>query len=332
MIPMNAYDAAMHSNHELDLRAVDLNLLIVLDALLRTESVTEAARHLGRTQSAVSHALGRLRDLLDDPLFVRAGRGMTPTPRALEMKTALRAVLVDVERVLLQPSAFDPTTSHRVFRFACPDLFEALVLPKLLATLAENAPHVGVVAMPVRGYDALARLLSGELDAVALPVPEGSPSPAPGELRTHTVLRDTLVAFLRRGHPALAHGPLSLDAYCDAAHVMVTQVGRGPGPVDDALASMGRARTIRARVRSFLTTPHLLAATDLILTGPASLRALMPEGIVDRAPPVALPGHRLELLWHPRQHADDGHSWFREQIADALHPASSSQQPGPIPH
>ena len=303
---------------ELDLNGVDLNLLVVLDVLLDTGSVTSAARRLGRTQSAVSHALARLRELFADPLFVRSGRGLVATPRAEGLRTGLRSTLVDLERLVVREEAFRPEQSERSFRMACPDLVEALVFPRLIALTSSDAPDAAVVAMPLRGLQVFEALRTGELDVALVPVGQGAPSPAPSELTGRTLLHDRLRVFIRRNHPALADGAMPLDAYCDASHLVVTLVGRGSGPVDDALAQVGRSRRIVARIRSFLSAPHLLARSDLVLTAPASLEALLPPDLCCVDAPLPLVGHRLDMLWHPRMGADPGHLWFREQLERAM--------------
>ncbi len=298
-----------------DLRGVDLDLLICLDLLLQTRSVTRTGRALGLTQSATSHALRRLRVLLDDPVLVRTGNRMVPTPRAEALAEPLRALLLDLDRLLAAPQGFDPATARRAFRLTSPDLFDLLLLPTLVARVAAAAPGVDLAVLPPPG--ALTDALStGALDLAILPIGP-HPDPArPGELVRRTLFRDDLCCFLRRDHPAVVDGHLSLDAYTAGLHVMVSPTGAGPGPVDAALAALGRQRRIAVRVPSFAVARAVVARSDAMLTAPNSLRRLVDDdAVVALPPPLDLPGHGIAMTWHARFQADPAHRWLREQVA-----------------
>lgn len=323
------YHRAMSSVHDdvLALRDVDLDLLVYLDVLLRTGSVTGAAREIGVSQSAMSHALRRLRDRFGDPLFVRVGSRMAPTPLAEDLAQPLRAALLDLQRVLASPASFEAASSARTFRVACPDLVELVLMPRLVARLGEEAPGVQLVVQPVMQAGQAGRLSSGELDLAVVPVLAGRPLAASGELVQRTLFRDRFSSFLRSGHPLAAGGGPSLEAWIEWPHLLVSPSGRGPGLVDSALAERGLARHVALRVPGFGTAAALVAASDLILTAPAALaRVCEPLGVVERALPLPLPEHGVVLLWHRRFGSDPGHRWLRrifEEVAAEVLPGSS---------
>jgi len=187
----------MHSNHDVAgiLGAVDLNALVALDALLSTKSVTRAAERLGLTQSAMSHALRRLRGVVDDPLLVRAGAGMALTPRAEVLQPNLHTALLGLARIVEAPEGFDPKTTRRGFRLCTPDLFDLLVLPSLLSGLRESAPGVDVALLPAGHPNIGAALASGEVDLAVVPVAQWAPGmDASAGLVRKTILRTATAA------------------------------------------------------------------------------------------------------------------------------------------
>ncbi|MCA9664868.1 MAG: LysR family transcriptional regulator [Myxococcales bacterium] len=328
----------MHDVHGIDLHRIDLNLLVALDALIRQRSVTKAAQRTGVSQSAMSHTLRRLRDLVGDPLLVRAKGGMQLTPRAEALATPLRSGLLALERALAEPEAFDASRSTRTFRLCSPDAYDLLTMPALLARLRRDAPAVSVAVLPTPS--ALEGALeSGDLDVAVVPVqlsaralpksaaddrsaatepaePVGESPPA--DLVQRTLLRDSLCCYLRVAHPALGHsGRLSLTRYCSLAHVLVSPRGEGPGVVDVALAERDRQRRVAVRVPSFATALDIAASSDLVLTAPRSLQRLASaRGLVCCAAPLALPRHAVTMLWHARFSEDPAHRWFRQQLLD----------------
>lgn len=314
----------MNSIHDdvLALRQIDLDLLVCLDVLLRTGSVTGAAREIGLTQSAMSHALRRLRERFGDPLFVRVGSRMAPTPLAEGMAAPLRAALLELHRVVAAPGSFVAADSRRTFRVACPDLVELLLMPWITRHLEEAAPGVELVLQPVLQESRGGLLSSGDLDLAVVPVLAGRPLGRSGELVQRSLFRDTFSSFLREGHPLLAEGALSVESWAAQRHLLVSPAGRGPGLVDAALAEQGLARHVALRIPGFGTAPALVAATDLVLTAPSSLgRLCEPLGIAQRPVPVPLPEHGVALLWHRRFGSDPGHRWLREvfeQAAEAV--------------
>ncbi len=305
----------MHTAHD-SLRGVDLNLVLALDALLGERHVTRAAARLGVSQSAASHALARLRELLGDPLLVRGPRGaMLPTPRALALAPLVHRALDGIAGALRHPEAFDPTTARRSFLIGAGDYAELVLLPALVSRLAATAPGIDLFVRTVP--DELATALArGDLDVVIAPARPRDAS-GPGMYQRH-LFDEQFVCALRRDHPA-ARRRLTLDRYCALDHLLIAPRGTAGGFVDDALAALDRQRRVVLAVPHFLIVPHVIATTDLIVTlasriatafaGSHRLATLRPP------PELALTGFAIHLLWHERSHGDDAQRWFRDQIA-----------------
>lgn len=297
--------------NDVDLSAIDLNLLVTLDALLREGSVTRAARRCGVGQSAMSHALGRLRALLGDPLLVRDGRRMVPTPRAAALAGPLAAVLADVRRLLADEGGFDPATSTRRFGLVCSDLVAA-VLPALIARLAATAPGVDLAVRAPDGPVAVALRAGG--DDLGLGPP---PRDAAG-LMQRRVGQVPWAVLMRAGHPAGA--AWGLEAWLGWPHVVIGTGGVGPGVVGEALIAAGHTRRVGLVAPSFLAAPLVVAATDLLFTAPIPLVAGLARtlGLEVRPPPIALPAVPVVMAWPEALHADAGHRWLRAELAEVL--------------
>ncbi len=292
---------------DIDLSAVDLNLLVALDALLETAHVTRAARRIGLTQSSMSHALARLRELFGDPLLVRAGRGMVPTPRAEALREPLRRALAEVARLLREEGEFDARSSTRAFVLRCPDVL-APVLPTLLSAMRAEAP---TVRLRIAGGDAdpLPELASGAADlALGRARVEGA------GLVTRSLGALHWVVLARRDHTARRR--FDRHAWVRYPHVQVATGRPGPSLVDAALARAGRAREIGVVVPSFLLAPEVVAATDLFFAAPRELAAPLASrlGLAMLEPPVPIDPLPVAALWHERMHTDPAHVWFRGLI------------------
>ncbi|MBI1685878.1 LysR family transcriptional regulator [Caulobacter hibisci] len=286
-----------------DIKTLDLNLLKALDALLDTRSVTAAAERLGLTQPAVSGMLARLREAFDDPLFVRARRGVTPTERALALASPVREVLAGVE-ALLTPAAFDPATASFTLTLAATDYaLEAIVAP-FMAQLRHRAPGLVVAVKPLDDARVLSQLERGEVDIAFM-----TPQTTPPELHARALFDETYVCALRADHPDA--GELSLDRFCALDHALVSYSGEPFfGVTDAALAKVGRKRRVALSVTSFLILLKLLRTTDLVAVAPRRLLAEAP-GLVFADPPVAIPGFTKTAAWHDRTHRDPGRRWAR---------------------
>jgi DNA-binding transcriptional LysR family regulator len=294
----------------MDLRRYDLNLLVTLEALLEEESVTDAARRLNLSQSAVSAALDRLRAVFSDPLLVRVGNRMEPTPFARRLQGPIKTALASVSLALALPQKFDPARARAAVRLGTSDYFGLLMLPALYKLLAREAPGISleVLARPADG--SIARLVAGDVDlALAVEPPEGR------DLFNAPLVDEQFVCVMRRGHP-LAGGRLTPGRLVDYPHVVVTAHGESTTLVDRALAAEGHRRQAPVRVPVFATAFALLADNDLVAILPERISRAQAArfGLVVRKPPVGLPGYTLSIAWHQRTAHDPVHRWVREQV------------------
>lgn len=291
-----------------DIRNLDLNLLKTLDALLDERSVTRAADRLSLTQPAVSGMLNRLRESFDDPLFVRAQRGIVPTLRAEQLAAPVKQLLADIE-ALLQPQGFDPVSAQLTLRLASTDYaLRAIVLP-FLSSLRQHAPNIRVSVQPVDEHALAGQLDRGDID-LALITPDTA---APG-LHSAPLFDERYVCVMRTGHPDAASGAISLDRFCALDHALVSPAGGGfQGVTDHALTRMGRSRRVLVSVTSFLVLPEILQGSDLIAVVPQRL-VTSTDGLIVMAPPLPIPGFRKTLAWHERTHRDVGHQWARSLL------------------
>jgi DNA-binding transcriptional LysR family regulator len=288
----------------------DLNLLITLDALLAEGSVAGAARRLSLSPSAMSRALARLRETTGDPLLVRAGRGLVPTPRALALREQVARLVQDAGMVLRPQQDVNPTQLIRTFRLRASDGFVETLGPALLARLAAEAPEVRLhfVAKPNKESDPLRH---GELDFETGVIGTNT---AP-ELHSQALFRDRFVAVVRPGHP-LCTEPLTASRYASAHHIMVSRRGQEHGPIDQALAALKLERHVATLVPGFATALALVRGSELVATVPELHCASLHDDLVRLPLPFPLPGMTLALLWHPRLDADPAHRWLRLLIRE----------------
>ena len=296
---------------EIHLRQLDLNLLVVLDVLLRERSVTRAAERLHVTRSAVSHALSRLRDVFGDELFVRDGRRMRPTARAEGLAETLPRVLQQLERALAGPEPFRPAASTRTFRLAAPD-FTAPLVPHLLSDVGRLAPGVTVELAPF-SPTAIRALAEGRYDALV------APSAIQNEgLRSQPLGTWGWAVYGRRGHPAFEDW--SVQAWAAYPHLQIrTTVLRGKGPIDRRADSLGIERVVGAVVPHFTMAGPILAQTDLLLTVPSMIMssAAVAYGLKRQAVPFELPRMGLSLFRSAAVGDEPGVRWFLERVAAA---------------
>ena len=290
------------------LRRIDLNLLVVADALLETCSVTETSRLVGLSQPAVSRSLGRLREELGDPLLVRDGRGLVPTPFAVALRPRLRASLLELERTLTNESSFDPHEERGSFTLASADFAAFSFLPVALARLAKRAPASQLVVVPYREpFEAL--LEAGEVDVVV-----GHRPSQKTWVRSVAHFSSGWVLVARRGHPVL-RAP-TLDRVCSAHHVLVSPGGQGPGPVDAVLERLGRARHVPLRVPDFAGALAVVAQSHAVAVMPKVLaegaRRVLPISLAKL--PFEVPEACVFLSYHASREADPRHVFFRNEI------------------
>lgn len=283
----------------------DFNLLATLDVLLAEGSVARASRRLRLSPSAMSRALARLRATTGDPLLVRAGRGLVPTPRALALRERVAQLVHEVEAVLRPAEQLDLAQLARVFTLRTREGFADNFGAPLLARLAQEAPGVRLHFVPKPDKDSAA-LREGTVD-LETGVVDADTAP---ELRVQALFRDRHVGVVRKGHP-LATGKLTAARYAAGRHILVSRRGLEHGPLDTALAKLGLKRAIATVVGSFATALSLARHSELIATVPERHTGNLRAGLHTFALPIATPGFTVSLLWHPRLDADPAQRWLR---------------------
>ena len=302
-----------------NIHTMDLNLLSALDALIQERSVSRAAERLDLSQPAMSNALRRLRTLLDDPLLVRSGNAMVPTPRALEIQPVVRRTLEDLNNTLFGATTFDPSTHFEALTIATTDSDIAVFAAALHARLVA----AGVPA-PLRFLNLDPSYAQTLLESGAVALAVGALELAPETLRQMRLGEDSFTCVMRRGH-ALAGGPLTLDAYLAAEHILVAPLSGAPrGMIDSALAQDGRKRRIAVVVPSFFAALDLAGKTDLLATLPRR----MAGAALDRSGHVsahvmhepAFLRHKIHIraFWHPRFDKSPVNVWLRGEVRRAF--------------
>jgi DNA-binding transcriptional LysR family regulator len=289
----------------------DLNQLVTLEALLAEGSVARAARRLQLSPSAMSRALARLRETMGDPLLVRAGRGLVPTPRADELRERVGPLLQDVRAALRPAEVPRLDRLARTFTLRTSDGFVDNFGPVLVARLAAEAPGVRLHFVPKADADG-AGLRDGTVD-LETGVFGSKTSP---ELRAQALFRDRFVAVVRAGHP-LSRGAVTLARFAAGRHVAVTRRGSPGGPVDEALAKAGRERQVVALVGGFASALALVRETELIATVPERHTGRLRAGLHSFPLPLRVPEFTVSMLWHPRLHADPAHRYLRTRVREA---------------
>ncbi|MGC1301226.1 MAG: LysR family transcriptional regulator [Caulobacteraceae bacterium] len=304
---------------------VELRLLRVLDTLLETKSVTQAAARLGVTPSAVSHSLRELRRVMGDPLFVRSGSSLRPTAFATAVRPALRAALVSLRHVLHGVPGFDLSTSRRVFSIVMPDHLVASVLAPILGEMGQDAPNARVRLWPL-GPETHHALASGELDLVLTAGhSERFLSLDRGMMRVR-LRTSRFVCIVRKGHPVLGGGKWDLETYSSLPHVFVSLSGASRGVIDDAVEELGHARRIALTLAGDASVTTVVAATDLVATVPEEFARThaKSERVAVLDPPFDLPPVEIYLWWHTRFQHDPAHIWWRTQITGRCAPGRTS--------
>jgi DNA-binding transcriptional LysR family regulator len=294
---------------------VDLNLLTALDALLTEGSVTGAARRLGLSSSAMSRTLARLRSAIGDPLLVRAGRGLVPTPRAAELREQVHELTRDVRTVLSpQTNLLDVASLERTFTIRANEGFIELFSAPLVAAVTEVAPRVRLRFAPKPVKDALP-LREGRIDLEIGVLGAFAP-----EVRTQSIFRDKFVGAVRVGHPLLT-GPVTPERYAACKHVVASRKETFTGPVDGALEELGLRREIAAVVPGHPDAMRIARQSDLVALVPRSclgsaLTSTGPltEGVASFELPVRTPEIVISAMWHPRMDADPAHRWLRDTV------------------
>lgn len=299
--------------NEAHLAAVDLNLLVVLDSLLQTKNLTRTAERLARTPSAVSHALGRLRDLFEDPLLVRTGARMEPTELAMRLMPRVHEIVSGISALLANQEAMDPRRLERTFVIGIADYVEPIVMPALMRALSREAPRVDVRLL--RFGDEIDRAVQSGRNDIAI----GAFFRPLGGLFVHKLFDDELVTVMRRDHP-MAKRSLTLERFVEARHALVTPRGLPGGPVDRALAAQGHARRVVYRTPHFLAALEVVSQTDLVVTIPRRLAKLMakPLELTMKRTPIEVLPFSVGILFREAQRTDPVNRWLRTLIDESV--------------
>lgn len=301
--------------------SLDLNLLRVFDAMMSELSTVRAGERIGLSQPAVSSALGRLRAVLSDDLFVREGNRMIPTPRALELREPVRQALAGVEEAFAIVTAFDPSTASRSFMLIGSDYFSTLLVPSLAARIMREAPSLTLQMIDHPSGEVFGMLSDGRCDVVidrALETPEW--------IGSRKLFRSWLVCIARREHPFLVGRgirpgeTIPADAFCAMPQVLRSADGSKVGTIDPALARMGLSRRVMLTVPHFQAVALAVAASDLLGSIPVHFAQLVADRLELDVfmPPMPSPAMDVTMYWHRRFDRDAGNAWLRDQIANVL--------------
>ncbi len=301
----------------MDIRKLDLNLLVVLEAIHAEGNLTRAARRLHLSQPALSHALARLREALDDPLFLRKGNRMVPTARTQRLIGPLHEALGLITESIQEGARFDAARSRQEFRLGLRDVLEATALPRLLTQLAQEAPGVRIASVRAERRELETDLVDGRLD-VALDVL----LPLSADIRREPVSHDRFVIVARKNHPALKRDKIALADYLAASHLLVSSRRRGHGFEDQELARLGHERLIILRCQHYFAACRVAEGTDALLTMPAQYAELANAGLgnVLVEMPIVLPVLDVYLYWHESRDSDPANRWLRERIIALFQP------------
>jgi DNA-binding transcriptional LysR family regulator len=297
------------------LSQVDLNLFVVLEAIYREGNLTRAGRQLRLTQPAMSHALKRLRELLKDPLFLRAGANMVPTPFSRNMINEVRQALQILEVNLYENRNFDPAHTRRIFQIGFWELMESTILPSLAKAMVKAAPEISITTLRVKRREIETELASGILD-LALDIPITMSD----SIRHQPLFSDRVVVMARAGHPAIS-GELDLDTYLRQDHILVSSRRLGPSLVDAELNRKGRKRRIVLRCQHYFAACRVVGETDMLLTIPEHYAQMLNTGFNNRLYPFPLKSLQqleIHMYWHESAENDPPNRWLREQIKQVI--------------
>lgn len=316
----------------MNLSSFDLNLLRVLDALLRENSTVRAGARIGLSQPAVSAALGRLRNALGDPLFIRQGQRLVPTDFAASLALPLRRTLEDIEETLAGPGAFHPASSTATFRISGTDFFAELLMPKIAQRIASEAPGVKVQLVDLVRDNYVETIEKYLVDFALLPRME-----FPEWIDAKPVFHSSFAVIARKGHPRLARAAVApgstvpIDLFCDLGHVLMSPEGKMKSLGDAALAKIGRQRRVVMTVPFFNGVYRTVADSDLVALIPRQLALKVADavGLDLYLPPVPIEPALLYMVWHKRSSGNAAHRWLRNTASDILTELNVGERPLP---
>jgi DNA-binding transcriptional LysR family regulator len=297
----------------INLRSVDLNLLVFFDALMTERHVTRAADKVAISQPAMSNALSRLRVVFKDDLFVRTAKGMEPTPRALELGLHVHSILQQATRLMTSDILFDPGSSERVFSARMSDLVGILILPRLMARLRAEGPGISLDTVHLSPEKTIEALETDRLElAVSMELQHTS------AIRSEKLFTDRMVCVLGKNHP-LAEGKLSLKQFLSYSHLRVSMSPTDIRFVDSVLAGKGLQRKIAVNVTHWLLVAQILEETDLLaVMSERAAQQITGTGIVIRPLPFSTPSFSWQLYWHRRYEHSRAHQWLRDQFHEVV--------------
>jgi len=294
----------------MDIRSLDLNLLVVFDAMLKHQNVTKAAEAIKLSQPAMSAAISRLRTLFDDPLFVRTVAGMAPTPKAQALSPSIRMVVQTIQTDILQPKSFDPSRSDRTFTLVTPDIAEVNFLPRLLSTLAEKSPHISLKTLAMPREAAANSLEAGSAEMAIGYFPDLHKA----GFFQQKLISSSHVCLIRKKHPDVGQ-KLTLSQFANASHAVVKPDGR-EHVFEQFLQSKNIKRRVVVELSHFMSLLPIIETSNLIATVPKDLADFFVQhGEVRYVPtPMKSPIIDVHLFWHQRFHKDSAHIWLRQVI------------------
>jgi DNA-binding transcriptional LysR family regulator len=306
----------------MNLKHIDLNLLVYLDSLLRTQSVTQAAESMGISQPAMSNGLRRLRELFSDPLLIRTKQGMSPTERAKELQPLIRKIVAAVEMAVEPDKGFDPAVADRVFRLSVSDYTECTLMPPLLRRMHSIAPNITLDILTPSDVS-YKDVEGGNVDLIINRFDD-----LPQSFHHRTIWRDDFSCMISQHNPIRDH--FNLNSYLEASHVWVSKtgvgigvgvdpgLGRQQGWVDDALSRLGKKRRIRVYTRHYQAAMQLAELDDLVITLPSKSANLQKDNpdVIILPPPFEIPQMELKMAWSSLLQHNPAHQWLRGLIAE----------------
>lgn len=299
---------------------IDLNLFVVFDAIYTEGNLTRAGEIIGITQPAVSNSLSRLRNLFDDPLFVRTAEGMVPTPVAQNIIGGVRQALGLIRSSVQESESFDPRVSDKRFRVSMTDLSQAIILPKLFSRIRKAAPQVAVDSYQVHRRDMNIELASGNLDlAIDIPL---TPDP---QIKQAALFSHPYVCVVNKNNDLVGE-KLDLETYLKLQHIHISSRRGGLGHVDLTLGKMGKKRDIVLRTQHYLSTPQLISSSNFALTVPKIFGDFLAAAASTRYVelPFDVPNLESFIYWHESTDKDQANVWMREMIIDGYKPEAAA--------
>ncbi|WP_245273525.1 LysR family transcriptional regulator [Mesorhizobium sp. WSM3224] len=317
---------------QMNLSNFDLNLLRVLDALLHEQSTVKAAESIGLSQPAVSASLGRLRNFLGDPLFVREGQRIVPTQYARGLELPLRRILDELSALLAGPGSFNPADAEQSFKIAGSDFFAEMLMPPLANAISQLAPKILIQLVDLVPDDYVGTLEKHGIDLALVPKTD-----FPTWIDYLPAFRSTFVSIARAGHPRIERAKVKpgdvipLDLFCDLGHVVFSPEGKLKAMGDAALARMGRERRVAMTMPVFGGVCNAVAGSDLVALVPEQLARKVASrlGLAIYIPPMQINPALICVVWHKRNTTDPTHRWLREVVLKLLSQLSAGETDSP---